>query len=160
MCVQFRSRFEGPATCMDRPAGQHICTIAGATPFRAALDIAFLDIVGKAAKAPVYRVLGGPTRNKVRAYGSQQFPVAGDRRSRAGVAESGQGLSESDSRTDRPCSRRWRFRAGGQWRPDAGRCRLGRDFRGNKTSSVVRRAVFSLESSKRCERWRAKLWFR
>jgi galactonate dehydratase len=51
-------------------------TIPAATPFRAALDIACLDIVGKAAKAPVYRVLGGPTRNKVRAYGSQHFPVA------------------------------------------------------------------------------------
>ncbi len=51
-------------------------TISAATAFRAALDIAFLDIVGKAAKAPIYRVLGGPTRSKVRAYGSQQFPVA------------------------------------------------------------------------------------
>ena len=60
---------------IGRPANTY-STIAGATPFRAALDIAFLDIVGKAAKAPVYRVLGGPTRNKVRAYGSQQFPVA------------------------------------------------------------------------------------
>lgn len=53
-------------------------TIPPATPFRAALDIAMLDIVGKAANAPVYRVLGGPTRAKVRAYSSpwsQEFPV-------------------------------------------------------------------------------------
>jgi galactonate dehydratase len=62
---------------IGKPANTY-ATIAAA-PFRAALDIAFLDIVGKAAKAPVYRVLGGPTRNKVRAYGSpysQQFPLA------------------------------------------------------------------------------------
>ncbi len=34
---------------------------------RGGLDIALLDIVGKATKAPIYRVLGGPTRNKARA---------------------------------------------------------------------------------------------
>ena len=41
---------------------------------RGGLNIALLDIVGKATKAPIYRVLGGPTRNKARAitrlYGS------------------------------------------------------------------------------------------
>lgn len=34
---------------------------------RAAANMALLDIVGQAAKAPVYQVLGGPTRHKVRA---------------------------------------------------------------------------------------------
>src|ERR1700684_3635561 len=33
---------------------------------RGGLNIALLDIVGKATKAPIYRVLGGPTRNKAR----------------------------------------------------------------------------------------------
>jgi galactonate dehydratase len=36
---------------------------------RAAADMALLDIVGQAARAPVYQVLGGPTRFKVRALG-------------------------------------------------------------------------------------------
>src|SRR5580658_10881779 len=36
---------------IGKPANSY-ATIAAAMPFRAALDIAFLDIVGKAAKAP------------------------------------------------------------------------------------------------------------
>lgn len=34
---------------------------------RGGLNIALLDILGKATNAPIYRVLGGPTRNKARA---------------------------------------------------------------------------------------------
>ena len=63
---------------VGRPVNAY-ATIPPSAAFRAALDIAFLDILGKAINAPVYRILGGPTRNKVRAYSSpysQPFPVA------------------------------------------------------------------------------------
>jgi galactonate dehydratase len=53
-----------------KPA-QHYASITPGTPFAAALDIALLDIVGKACNAPVYRILGGPTRAKIRAYSSE-----------------------------------------------------------------------------------------
>ena len=36
-------------------------------PISGAINMALLDLCGKAAKAPVFQVLGGPTRNKVRA---------------------------------------------------------------------------------------------
>jgi len=36
----------------------------------AALNMAMLDVVGRSVKAPVYQVLGGPTRNKCRALAS------------------------------------------------------------------------------------------
>lgn len=42
--------------------------VNGSSPLAGALDMALLDILGKACKAPIYRVLGGPTRHKVRAY--------------------------------------------------------------------------------------------
>jgi galactonate dehydratase len=41
---------------------------------RGGLNIALLDILGKATQAPIYRVLGGPTRNKARAI----TPLAGE----------------------------------------------------------------------------------
>jgi galactonate dehydratase len=41
--------------------------LASLTAIQSAIDIALLDIIGRYSKAPVYQVLGGPTRNKVRA---------------------------------------------------------------------------------------------
>jgi galactonate dehydratase len=40
----------------------------GSSPLSGALDMALLDILGKVCRAPIYRVLGGPTRHKVRAF--------------------------------------------------------------------------------------------
>lgn len=65
------------AAWIGKPAHTYAAITAGG-PFAAALDMALLDIIGKACNAPVYRVLGGPTRNKVRAFGSPheaEFPI-------------------------------------------------------------------------------------
>jgi galactonate dehydratase len=45
-------------------------------PLQGGVNMALLDIVGKAAKAPVYQVLGGPTRYKVRALAATADPAA------------------------------------------------------------------------------------
>jgi galactonate dehydratase len=47
--------------------------LAALPEIQAAANMALLDIVGQAAKAPVYQVLGGPTRHKARALA----PLAG-----------------------------------------------------------------------------------
>jgi galactonate dehydratase len=54
---------------VGRPATSYAIA-ANDLPLAGAMDMALLDIVGKACKAPVYRVLGGPTRNKARAFTS------------------------------------------------------------------------------------------
>src|SRR5579863_1825721 len=63
---------------MGRPAHTY-AAITLSTPLAGALDMALLDILGKACNAPVCRVLGGPTRNKVRAFSSPdegEFPIS------------------------------------------------------------------------------------
>lgn len=52
---------------IGRPATLY-AAIDGSTPLAGALDMAMLDILGKACHAPIYRVLGGPTRHKIRAF--------------------------------------------------------------------------------------------
>ena len=52
---------------LGRPATLY-AAIDATTPLAGALDMAMLDLLGKVCRAPVYRVLGGPTRNKIRAF--------------------------------------------------------------------------------------------
>src|ERR1035437_9908133 len=54
-------------TWIGRPATLY-AAIDGSTPLSGALDMAFFEILGKTSPAPVYRVLGGPTRHKIRAF--------------------------------------------------------------------------------------------
>jgi galactonate dehydratase len=63
---------------VGKPAHTY-AAITLSTPFAAALDMALLDVLGKACKAPVCRVLGCPTRNRVRAFSTPdegEFPVS------------------------------------------------------------------------------------
>ncbi len=52
---------------LGRPATLY-AAIDRSLPAVGALDMALLDILGRSCRAPVYRVLGGPTRHKIRAF--------------------------------------------------------------------------------------------
>jgi galactonate dehydratase len=54
---------------LGRPATSY-ATAPPDSPLAGAIDIALLDITAQAAKTPLYRLLGGPTRNKARAFAS------------------------------------------------------------------------------------------
>ena len=55
-----------PATAYETVRRQ----LSAVPNLQAAVNIALLDIVGKWSKAPLFQVLGGPTRNKARAIAS------------------------------------------------------------------------------------------
>jgi galactonate dehydratase len=52
---------------VGRAASSYV-TAGAPLPLAGAMDMALLDIMGKACRAPVYRLLGGPTRHKVRVF--------------------------------------------------------------------------------------------
>jgi galactonate dehydratase len=52
--------------------------VAGLGAVEAAITMALLDVVGRHARAPVYQILGGPTRHKVRALTTLEGDSDGD----------------------------------------------------------------------------------
>src|SRR5262245_37660006 len=90
--IQTRSGLTGfgecaPLTAVEFAGAKNVITGIAATSFEvaaplladfptawAALNTAMLDVVGKASKAPIFQILGGPTRSKARALAE----IAGD----------------------------------------------------------------------------------
>ena len=84
--VRTRSGLTGWGECADAPeqdakalekewlgrSATLYAAIDRSSPLSGALDMAMLDILGKASWAPVFRVLGGPTRHKVRAFAASE----------------------------------------------------------------------------------------
>jgi galactonate dehydratase len=58
--------------------------LEAAPTLRPAIDMALLDIAAQQSKAPVYQMLGGPTRTKCRAYAPLEGPAALERNQKAG----------------------------------------------------------------------------
>lgn len=61
------TRAEGILRGQDPSAYDVLTRKLAGDPVQAAANMALLDLAGKAAKVPVFQLLGGPTRNKVRA---------------------------------------------------------------------------------------------
>jgi L-alanine-DL-glutamate epimerase-like enolase superfamily enzyme len=57
------SLYYGRSMPVPTATGELMCAISG-------VDIALWDIAGKALEAPIYRLLGGPVRDRIRAYAS------------------------------------------------------------------------------------------
>src|SRR5204863_4132130 len=55
------------ATAAEVVRKRLLAAAPGSTNEAAAVNMALLDILGKLAKAPTHEVLGGPTRNQIRA---------------------------------------------------------------------------------------------
>jgi galactonate dehydratase len=73
------------ATGIEATAHEVLWRKLDAAPgIRAGVNMAQLDIAGQVAKAPVYQVLGGPTRSKCRALVMLEGPAALERAQRAG----------------------------------------------------------------------------
>lgn len=66
-----------------------------------AVDIAMWDIKGKALGVPIYELLGGPTRDRIRLYGQAQTPEAAKQVMAEGYQSMKVGVTYSRGRTSR-----------------------------------------------------------
>lgn len=71
---------------LGRPATAYGVTLTN-TPLDAAITTAMIDITAKVAKTPAYRLLGGPTRTKVRALAMLEGATDAELKSSLGAAQ-------------------------------------------------------------------------
>ena len=86
------------------------------TAISSGIDQALWDITGKAYGVPVYKLMGGPTRDRVRVYGSpnpdqwrqrDEGAAARDARARRSSTTKARRWSARSSSGSRRCARRW-----------------------------------------------------